>query len=381
MALRHLLPVLASMLAIVPGFARTAAAAEPVISGPVLHENVALFFVHGTSAPGPVPATLAEALAKGTVEVHEIGDVQELKIENKGAEPVFVQIGDIVKGGKQDRVLTVSLLLEPHSKPVPVGAFCVEQGRWAARGKEDVTRFAASEALMPSREAKVALARKAAPQAPDAAPAPTGEQAVSGPLAQGNATERLEPRRRTEQRQLRTSPRGDGQGEVWRSVDVMQRMLSASLSAPVAAEESRTSLQLSLENQKLKAAQATAVEKLLPAGLAKDDILGVVVAVDGRLSGADVYPSNGLFRKMWPKLAQAAAVEALAARSGTGPKSEVPTAEAARAFLAEVEASGTRERRQEVAGTVVLGRESEKALRVEARTSAGVSVHRNYVAK
>ena len=378
MALRHLLPVLASILAVVPGLARTAAAAEPSVTGPVLHENVALFFVHGTSAPGPVPATLSEALARGTVEVHETGDVQELRIENKGAEPVFVHIGDIVKGGKQDRVLTVSLLLEPFSKPVPVGAFCVEQGRWAARGKEDVTRFAASEALMPSREAKVALARKAAPQAPAAEPV---EPHAAAPSPERNAGSRPEHQRRTEQRQLRTLPGRDGQGEVWRSVDVMQRMLSASLAAPVAAEESRTSLQLSLENQKLKAAQAAVVEKLLPAGLAKDDILGVVVAVGGRLSGADVYPSNGLFRKMWPKLAQAAAVEALAARSGAGAKAEAPTADAARAFLAEVEASGSKEMRQEVAGTVVLGRESEKALRVEARTAAGASVHRNYVAK
>src|SRR6185436_19044199 len=83
----------------------------PVISGPYVHENLAVYFVHGASAPGPVPLTLQEALAKGSVQVIETGRVNELEIENTGAEQVFIQAGDIVKGGKQDRVLTVSFML------------------------------------------------------------------------------------------------------------------------------------------------------------------------------------------------------------------------------------------------------------------------------
>ena len=50
-----------------------------------------------------------------------------------------MQSGDIVKGGQQDRVLTVSLMLPPKSGRIPIASFCVEQGRWPARGKEDVT--------------------------------------------------------------------------------------------------------------------------------------------------------------------------------------------------------------------------------------------------
>ena len=104
---------------------------SPRISGPHVHENLAIYFVHGQGAAGPVPLTLQEGLAKGNVQVVETGRVNELQIENTGGEEVFIQAGDIVKGGKQDRVLTVSLLLPANSGRVPIASFCVEQGRWA----------------------------------------------------------------------------------------------------------------------------------------------------------------------------------------------------------------------------------------------------------
>src|SRR5215207_8148240 len=114
------------------------------VSGPHVHENLAIYFIHGNSADGPAPLTLSEALAKGRVQVIETGRVNELQIENTGDEEVFVQAGDIVKGGKQDRVLTVSLVLPPRSGAVPIASFCVEQGRWSARGGEDNARFASA---------------------------------------------------------------------------------------------------------------------------------------------------------------------------------------------------------------------------------------------
>src|SRR5207302_5644607 len=116
-----------------------------------------IYLIHGKSAAGPVPLTLEEALAKRAVKVHETGNVNELQIENLGSDEVFVQSGDIVKGGQQDRVLTVSLLLPPKSGRIPIASFCVEQGRWMARGKEDVKTFATASAVVPSREAKIAM--------------------------------------------------------------------------------------------------------------------------------------------------------------------------------------------------------------------------------
>ena len=103
-------------------------------------------------------STLQEALAKGSVQVVETGRVNELQIENTGGEAVFIQAGDIVKGGKQDRVLTVSLLLPANSGRVPIASFCVEQGRWSPRGKEDHAKFSSAKEAMPSREALLAMA-------------------------------------------------------------------------------------------------------------------------------------------------------------------------------------------------------------------------------
>ena len=127
------------------------------VSGPVVHENLAVYFIHGKSAAGKVPLTLEEAMAKGVVKVRETGNVNQLEIENLGKDEVFVQAGDIVKGGQQDRTLMVSLLLPAQSGSVPIASFCVEEGRWSARGREDVKNFSTAAAAVPSREMKIAM--------------------------------------------------------------------------------------------------------------------------------------------------------------------------------------------------------------------------------
>ena len=133
------------------------AADEGHISGPFVHENLAIYLVHGNSSGGPVPLTLDEALTKKAAKVHETGDVNSLEIENVGDEPIFVQSGDIVKGGQQDRALTASLLLPPRSGRTRVAVFCVEHGRWSGREGEDTRTFSSAGMALPSREAKIAI--------------------------------------------------------------------------------------------------------------------------------------------------------------------------------------------------------------------------------
>ena len=216
-------------LGIAVGVSRTAwAEPAPVISGPHVHENLAVYFVHGPSAPGPVPLTLQEALAKGSVRVIETGEVNELKVENTGDEDIFIQSGDIVKGGKQDRVLTMSFVLPPKSGEVGLAAFCVEHGRWSARGGEDVKAFASAAEAMPSREAKLAM------RAPRGVAAAT--TAAVGDSGSSETYER--------------------QQKVWASVATTQEKLSGNLDTLMAAPASATSLQLSLENEKLQKARA-----------------------------------------------------------------------------------------------------------------------------
>jgi cytochrome c biogenesis protein ResB len=50
------------------------------ISGPLVHENLAVYFIHGGSAPGTVPLTLEEAMASGAVKVRETSNVNQLDI-------------------------------------------------------------------------------------------------------------------------------------------------------------------------------------------------------------------------------------------------------------------------------------------------------------
>ena len=322
------------------------------VSGPHAHENLAVYFIHGTSAPGPVPLTLQEALDKGSVRVLETGEVNELKIENVGEEDVFIQSGDIVKGGKQDRVLRMSFVLPPKSGAVPIAAFCVEAGRWSARGSENVAAFMSAAEAMPSREAKLAMR---APRAPAASPAASNAANRSG-----------------------ADPVHSRQQEIWASVAATQSKLSEQLETAVASPRSATSLQLSLENEKLKEARAGYMSALDGSAAKKDDIVGYVIAVNGSVASADVYPSNALFRKMWPKLLAAAVTEAIGARGGT--PADAPSVDTVDRFLAAAESGNAQEEvvndltRQEV-------RDAEKALFVEARRGDGAWVHRNYLAK
>ena len=328
-----------------------AAQAETVdgyrLSGPVVHGNLAIYFVHGESRSGPVPLTLAEALDKKTVDVREIGRVNELTIENKGDEKIFIQAGDIVKGGQQDRVLAVSLLLKPHSGALSITSFCVEQGRWSARGSEAVDKFSSANAALPSRSAKLDLA--GAPASTAAAP-------------EGASV-------------------GKRQQEIWKSVSEIQGKLTSNLSAPVAAPRSRTSLQLALENGGLERAQADYVQALQPLGEKDDDIVGYVFAINGKINSADIYPSNGLFRKMWPKLLRASVTEALGERDlPTAPPPPVATATS---FLSTPVDAKTVEKGATAQGRLEM-RDSATALFTQAKPAAaadGAWVHRNYLAK
>ncbi len=76
--------------------------------------------------------TLDQALGKGWLVITEKGEgsVPELLVENRADEPVFLLAGEIVRGGKQNRVISQDVLLAPRSGPISLGVFCVEEGRW-----------------------------------------------------------------------------------------------------------------------------------------------------------------------------------------------------------------------------------------------------------
>jgi hypothetical protein len=327
-----------------------------------VHENLSVYFIHGPSAPGKVPLTLEEAMAKGVVKVRETSNVNQLEIENLGLDEVFVQSGDIVKGGKQDRTLMVSLVLPPKSGSIPIASFCVEEGRWTARGREDAKNFSTASAAVPSREMKLAM-KAPMPAAPVGSPDAAGAR-----LAGGNSA---------------AAETGARQQQVWENVRKTQAKLAGSLGAQVRSVQSASSLQLALENEKLVDVQKGYSNALKAAGESSDDIVGFIFAVNGDLNSADVYPSNGLFRKMWSKLLTASVIEAIGHKDE--PAVAAPSIETVTAFLAAAE-SGKSSEKPLNAGARLEMREADKAYLFETARAASPStpaswVHRNYLAK
>ncbi|MEA2930687.1 MAG: hypothetical protein QOG38_3115 [Hyphomicrobiales bacterium] len=356
--MHRLLPTLAATsFALLSLGASGARAEEYRVSGPFSHENLSIYLVHGKSAEGRVPLTLDEALAKRAVRVHETGDVNQLAVENLSEEDVFIQSGDIVKGGQQDRALTVSLILPPKSGRVPLAAFCVEQGRWSARGREDVKTFSTASATVPSREAKIAMK---VPAADAAAPPETANLASpSRPYLAG-----------------READTGTRQQQVWRKVRAIQDRLSASVGAPVNAAASQTSLQLALENEKLRDLQTAYVKALEQTATKDGDVVGYVFAINGKLNSGDVYPSNGLFLKMWSKLLRASVTEAIGEKDAR--VEATPSTEAVMAFL-DAGMKGKSTEKALPANIQLETRTGDKALYFETRRN-GAWVHRNYLA-
>lgn len=58
-------------------------------------------------------------------------EVNKLYIQNTSKDTVFIMAGEVVKGGKQDRVIAMDMVIPPNSAPVDLSVYCVEHGRWS----------------------------------------------------------------------------------------------------------------------------------------------------------------------------------------------------------------------------------------------------------
>lgn len=77
---------------------------------------------------------LDEAMEKGLVTIAEQGEgnVNSLTLVNRSKQPLFVMSGEVVIGGKQDRIIGKNTVVaQTATEAVPV--FCVEHGRWSGR--------------------------------------------------------------------------------------------------------------------------------------------------------------------------------------------------------------------------------------------------------
>jgi hypothetical protein len=363
---------------------------EYTVSGPYTHKNLTIFLLHGSNqSQGRAPLTLQEAMKRKLVVVRETGDVNRLTIQNRSNQDVFVQAGDIVKGGQQDRVLALDLIIPPRSGKIPIDAFCVEQGRWSRRGDEAVTAFSASNNALASKDLKIAAKAKAS-QSDVWANVGKAQEKLAANLGGGRlVTPAATP---TPGRAGRASGPGSGggfgrgvapQGSFSPPMNPPERIpdVSNPSLAMVASSASPSSLQLTLENKLVKDTANDYIKNLSSIISGKRDVIGFVFAINGQINSADVYSSNALFVKLWPKMLEASAIEAIAELKADE-KSQPVEADVVNGFLRESHA-GKAETKKVTARTSMLKSETEKNLYFETRDPRRnkMWLHRNYLAK
>jgi hypothetical protein len=299
---------------------------------PIRHGNLTVFpVVAAKSYPTGEFITLDEGLRSGDVVVTEAGNVQglirrhpapavrndgggaqvnRLVLVNNSKRPLLLLAGEIVSGGKQDRVIGKDRIVPAESDPVDLSVFCVEPGRWVATSQN----FGASEAMYGG--------------------------AAGGPKAHGAA-----PMAMMVQPSVRAKAMANkDQSQVWAEVRKQQQAMETielAAAAPQAATEiAQTSSYAKVnENEQVKM-QVDAVAKPIEQNyqslirqLRDRNAVGVVVAVNGRIIWADVFAGTELLEKYWPKLVRSYASEAMVTRAK---EVEVGVSQA-QAFLGDME--------------------------------------------
>ncbi|MFI5264438.1 MAG: ARPP-1 family domain-containing protein [Candidatus Kapaibacterium sp.] len=309
-------------------------ASEYSYSNPYTYKNLTIYIIRGKDhIPKRSYLTLEQAMERKLVTVFETGSVNELALENlSDNEAIFIQSGDIVKGGRQDRTLAFDMIVPPKSGKLPINSFCVEHGRWSGRANESAGAFASSADMIPSKGIKLAAKYK------------------------------------------------NSQGDVWDKVAIAEGMLSTNAAGgAVLAPESSTSLQLSIENKHVRDTTNGYLKKLASAVDGKDDAIGFVFFINGKLNSADVYGSHDLFLRLWKKLLKASSTEAV---SDLGEKNyPAASLDDFKTCIAET-ASAERSERTINPRTTMIVKDAPKSLLFETHDNVLAEVaHRNYLTK
>ena len=226
------------------------------------YKNLTIFLIQGEDVLKRNYLTLEEVMKQKKITLHETGNVGELSVDNTSSDYVFIMAGDIVKGGRQDRTIGEDIVLEPGAKKVALKSFCVEQSRWGSRGSESDVKFSSSQYMLSNRHLKIAAREK-----------------------------RM-------------------QNDVWEEVSNYQTGASRQIKEEVRSRISPTSLQLTLEDDKVKGKISEYVEALQPVFEGKKDVLGFAFFINGKISTVETFGNAALFGKLQKKMLEAAASEA-----------------------------------------------------------------------
>ena len=293
----------------------TKASSRYQVLAPIRHGNLTIFPVVSQASHDTAQfLTLDEGLRSGEVIVTEAGSVSplvrprrphpvwegqihggaqvnSLVLVNNSKRPLLLLAGEIVTGGKQDRIIGKDRVVPAESDPVDLGVFCVEPGRWVGAS----AKFAAPAAMVQPSVRSKAMAEK-------------------------------------------------DQQQVWNEVGRARMGVAQSVTveaAPVVAETS--SYAGVIENREVQKQIDTVAAPLQEQyqsaihQLRDRNAVGVVVAVNGQLIWADVFASTSLLQKYWPKLVRSYAAETFLQSAKSAPVD----VNAAQRFLDQVQ--GNRE--------------------------------------
>src|ERR1700704_3297788 len=269
---------------------------------PIRSGNLTVFPIVASKSYDTVEfLTLDEGLRSGDVVVTEAGqarglirhrhgepvihpmrdaEVNRLVLVNNSKRPLLLLAGEIVTGGKQDRVIGKDRIVPPESDPVDLSVFCVEPGRWVvANGRSDFGYSAGAPAGL-----------------------------LASPVVRSKAMGAKD------------------QQQVWDSVRRSQSAMAESVAVTGAAPavNSTTSYARVMDNKEVQK-QVDAVAEPVRRNyesvirqLRDKNAVGVVVAVNGEIVWADIFASTQLLQKYWPKLARSYATEAVVTRAKGG---------------------------------------------------------------
>jgi hypothetical protein len=284
---RILASVASAMLAATFAAAGNTVHSELHVLPPVNKGNLSIFpVVGGAENDTGRLLTLDEGLRAGSVVVTEAGslrglvrpgtplppqsgaEVNRLVLINNSDRPLLLLAGEVVTGGKQDRVIGVDRIVPEKSGPIDLSVFCVEPGRWVASSDH----FGSMKSQM-------------------------AQPSVRTPaMAERN------------------------QQSVWNSVAGVIRGVARAVPQASPSLHASTSYAKAMENpdvQKKVESVAADYDGMLRE-LKKEGAKGVVVAINGRILWADVFASTELLEKYWQKLIRSYAVDSLTTASERG---------------------------------------------------------------
>ncbi len=272
-------PIALALASVIPG---------PAVNFQNLHMIPLLSRDPGGARPEAGYTVLDDGLASGLVEVTEVsegGSVPELRVVNRGLEPLLIVDGEELVGAKQNRVVNLTIMVAAQSElTIPVS--CVEVGRWRARSRG----FAS------------------APRAQYASGRAKRMSQVSASMSSYGG-------------------RASDQSEVW--ADIASKSSRLHATSPTGAMEA-----IFLQH-------STFIDSCVHACRPVQGQVGALFVVAGRIVGFDLFDSGKTLRKLLPKLVRSVAVEALDAQSdgAAAPEEPSPHGSTPEHFLGAVGAS------------------------------------------